>query len=378
MYRKICWIVCIVCLVNLLPIWGVQAQESKGTKITIENVDQLVQRHDIRLKVKGVDEVVFTPDSKTLLINSASSLLRFDMLTGKAMKPLAIEVTALRDMAVSADGAMLAYVSTTCKPGNCTSKVILLDLETGKVSHTFAVAGFSDGLGLSTDGSLLAYSDNKTETIYQGNQIGTALGPSTIHIVDVKTGKEQRRIAEQDSVLGHLFISPDGTQLAYNSMEWKTMGGGLGSGKFHYVELSSGKELRVLSTGYLVTTISPDWTVGFVSPSVEMPGFITFSSSSPHLIGLKKGTTLGSLTAVQAIGFNPDSTLYAATGVVGGGISFHRVDNQKLLAQFPIKTAKYVYRPQFSPDGSLMTCLYKATDDTFYLTVWGIGTASKN
>ena len=378
MFKKIHWFMCIVCLVILVPIRGVQAQESRVLKITAENAAQLVQRHDIRLNLKGVEEVLFTPDSKTLFIYSKSSLLRFDMATGKAMKPLVIKAASLRDMTVSADGITLAYVNAECSPGNCTSKIVLLDMQTGKESHTFSAAGFSDGLALNAEGSLLAYSDNKTKRVSQANQVGTALGPSAIHIVDLKTGKEQQLIEEKDGILGHLFISPDSTQLAYNSMEWKTINGGLGSGKLHYIELLSGKEIRVLSTKYLVKTISPDWRMGYISPSVELPGFITFSAATPLLLGLENGELIGELTGVQDLVFDPDSALYAATGVVDGGISLHRVDSRKEIVQLPIKRAKHVFRPLFSPDGSLFASVYRTADDNFYLSVWGIGKATKS
>jgi WD40 repeat protein len=265
-----------------------------------------------------------------------------------------------------------------CSPGNCSGSIYVLDAETGGEQLNIPYeSGYVNGTAISPDGTLLAYGLSTTNTVTEGQTTGTALGPSALRVVDIETGDEVLSVDEDDGILGRIFFNPDGTQVAYNAVEYQTVYGSPSSGRLKIIDLETGETLSEVSAGYLVDALNLDWTLAAISPEVTLPGIFTAGGADPFIVDTATSETVSTLEGVNDMGFNYDFSLAAVSVWNDEAQQFllsvwNAADNTE-LASLVIEDMEYVYNPQFSPDGTLLTAYYSVEgQDGFFGKIWGI------
>jgi WD40 repeat protein len=272
---------------------------SRGADNTIRLWDPATgkQRRQYHISAGGL-----TPDCQTVAVSLGDSIRVYDVTTGRERHRLKGHPKGTGALTFSPDGKLLAA------RGSFDPTVRLYDVATGKELRQLAVprpnnqpgagkavvmlwgAGGPAGSGLvfSPDGRLLASSDGGT-----ANNVGVMVRPGApvgpggivLHVWEVATGKEVRRISLPDGPAVTSFaFSPDGWVLATDNQDQTVT----------LWEVASGKERMRL---------------GKAPPPVAPPGML------PAVVagGLGRGVYLGP-AAPTTLAFTPNGRTLAARG----------------------------------------------------------------
>jgi Tol biopolymer transport system component len=282
---------------------------------------------------------------------------------------------SINDPVYSPDGSVIAGHTIGCTPGSCNGTVLVINAETGESVLSRDFQGFVDYVAFAPNSELIAYGLSETGRVTQGVNVGTALQPSAIHIVNVATGEDVITINEEQGILGKLFFSDDGTRIAYNSMLFDTPIGILSSGVLHIIDIETGDEIQQMAAGYLVTNLNPDWTLAAVNTLVFLPGSVSSGGDGPFIANVETSETVTSLNGFRNFNFNPDWTLLIA-GVKNEDTFVPMLSNASTLESLvplPIENLSNGFSYTFSPDSSMIAITLKLNDDdNFYLSLWGI------
>jgi RNA polymerase sigma factor (sigma-70 family) len=139
----------------------------------------------------------FSPDSKFIVASAESSLRMWDLTTAKEVPLSSGHRGPVTSLAVTPDG------KTVISRGG--DKLIRWDAATGKELSAAPVNG-----GLSLGMTLPFATDARTLALVIGD---------TISLVDVATGKEQRRVQGNGKYVGAIALSPDGKMVASQRLE---------------------------------------------------------------------------------------------------------------------------------------------------------------
>jgi WD40 repeat protein len=327
-----------------------------------------------------VGEIVFTPDSHTLISAEANgSVLRFwDVLTGAVQRTLQVDKN-LADLMVSENGR---YLITSARGG----ETCLQDMQTGARLQTFPGHFQSTYGALSTDGTTLVTGDfhgtirwwrvspdaptsagvlletQVTSAAFAADATALAVGGADgrIRIIDAIDRSTRTTLSGHTAGVYPIAISPDGRTLASRSQD---------------------HTLRIwdIATGVERETLRPPAPGRVYSPIVFSPDSSTLAiewdDKNIQLLDLKAETrrVLASGVRFQSLAYSRDGRLLAAGNIpceiflweVETGVRIHHL-GVELSDMEPMKRAATLQflgaigRPMmpitFSPDGSLIAC----------------------
>ncbi len=188
--------------------------------------------------------LLFAPDGKFLIANTAEGILLWDTATGKQIRRFPAGPLFTSSIDISPDGKFLAITHP---------EMVVLDIATGKkifnVGREFAFIA-PDATRFSPDGRTLAVQYSKfSQPNVKNREYGLLL-------VDCPSGDIRSKVNQPSSLAGLVF-SPDG----------KTLAGAIGSrfdGSILLIDASSGKRLRTISVeadqakAWISLAFSPD------------------------------------------------------------------------------------------------------------------------
>ena len=276
----------------------------------------------------GVDEVAFSPDSKTLAICcGGDEITLWDVDSGKQLKNSFDEVRG--NLAFSPDGKLLIASSGI--------RIFVLEVATGKMKHMFKFEAIG-GIAISPDGKTLALG---------GEQHAATL-------LDLENYKEVAKLEGQKRIVGLAFdksgdtlatASRDGTTVIWDVKKrekLKTLDQSKFSGIGHMAYSADGKTVvtdgSFHGTPFLrawdVEQGEPRWTFENPKKSVQLFGirrlalspdgktlaFITGSGLVRFMADLDKGGDIETAWDLQindrgrCIAFSPDGKLIAVAG----------------------------------------------------------------
>jgi WD40 repeat protein len=275
--------------------------------------------------------VALSADGKILAGVKGTTVLLWDVATGKELKSIKAPSAGLTAVALSPDRKFLAG-----KGGD--QLIYLWDTVTGKDVRQIknqpkenpnaiwiSIGGGSPSLVFSPDGKTLASSET---------ELDQRMLKTFIKLSEVETGKEIRRLpGEQNQVSGVAF-SPDGKTLAYG-----------GGASIRLCEVDSGKEIRQLkgSPGSHFLVFSPDGktlasrTVGNDAIKLwdvetgQMLRQVGEVSDTPNLNQIAFVGFGGGLLSGRDLAFSPDGKVIAAGR--HHSVSFYDVATGKEVAQ---------------------------------------------
>lgn len=342
-----------------MNIAAVAAQEDTQRQIiTLSNSAQLTEINVIDLDSSSVGFLVFSPNGTALAVGTDTGLRLYDAVTGDANDYLTRE--NVNTPFFSPDGRQLATNTFSCSsPGVCRSNIYLVNAETGEEQLSIRADGVVLATILSPDGALLAYASNDTKRVQGDVLIGTSMGPSILHVLQLDSG-EERLALNQDWAITALFFSPDGTQLGYTATDWTDTAPKPETATLHIIDLETGQETTVLKTGG-ATWISPDWTTAFARS--EGIGHMTKIETGEHTY----------LPDFDKIAFSPDSTIAAVEGgELEPSVAILNAGTGDEIARLVNEDADFVYDVAFNHDGTLIAAAYHTSSDEVYIRVWGI------
>jgi RNA polymerase sigma factor (sigma-70 family) len=160
----------------------------------------LVRMGTIRFRhAEGVTCFAFSPDGKTLVSGGHDYTLRlWDMATGKEVRRLLGHRGAVRNLALSPDGSVLASSGDAWR-GQEPGRILLWDVGTGKERARLP--------GPEKQATCLAWSPDG-KTLAAGGEDGS------LRLYALAAGREVRRLAWHKGSVERLAFSPDGARLA--------------------------------------------------------------------------------------------------------------------------------------------------------------------
>ena len=346
--------------------------------ITFENAAQLKEITSIKTSAKFVDFAI-APDGLSIAITDSNALRLFDLPTGEEAQILLKEKVS--DPVFSKDGTLIAAHSLSCSSLPCSGKIFVIEAASGDQHVALDLIGLIGApITFSSDGSQFAYTVSDIASTTQSGIRGVTVGPSVIHIVSSATGEEVATVKEPLAVLGGIFFSPDGSQIAFSTYEWTKPITDPNQATLRIVDISTGKDHLSLATSGQVLAVDPTWQFGFVSPFNALDGMVG-ARSSPRIIELKTAKTVFTLakSEVWTVGFSADATLaVVAGGTLRGVVSIRDLSDPNKPFNLEVKEATNIYNPTFSSDRTLLAFSYVAKDDTMtYLSVWGLSELEK-
>jgi RNA polymerase sigma factor (sigma-70 family) len=196
------------------------ATAGEDQTLRLWDTDTRTERRRFQGPKEGWCRLVFSRDGKRLVSIGNSRLVRlWDTETGEGRDALNLAPGTDRDLAVSADGKLLA---TSDSQGNT---IRLWDLRTGKELRQIANDPPASALAFSPDDKILAAGGERQE--------GKTLISSPIRLWDVNSGRELRRLSGHVFGVSALAFSPDGKRL---------VSGGIGS-VLRVWDVATGKDL---------------------------------------------------------------------------------------------------------------------------------------
>jgi WD40 repeat protein len=302
-----------------------------STTLRVWNAETLTEVHAV---TTPAEQLAFSADGRTLFASwtngqdkSVHTFTRWDVVTGKDLPPLSVEVAAERTSAhhhLSRDGKTLFVIA-----GAKATHVRAIDTTTGK--DVFPRQGHSAPLQ-----ALAVSSDNRT--------LASAGDDRTITLWDLGTGRVRLTLsAHADAVLG-LAFSSDGSRLASASRD----------GAIIVWDADNGKELLRLrgQSGCSHVQFSPEGQ--------------TVAAGGPNGVVMRwdaaTGKPLEALTGhageVRCVAFSPDGH-WLASGGEDRSIGLHDLaggTTRKLAA------ASAINEVVFSPDGRSLAAIGEAPE----------------
>jgi WD40 repeat protein len=292
---------------------------------------------------KSLRGIVFSPDGRTVATGrEGGGWILWDVATGRAIRRFGEDSEGVSVLAFSPDGRWVAT------PGD--GIVRLWDVETGAESRHFeGSTDWINDLAFSPDGRYLAAAFGTYTSAVGGGTTDTSL-----HVWDVTTGEEIRRIKHPVQVTGVAF-SPDGQTLfssAYDGVlrEW---------------DFTSGQELRQLvGSGSGLTRMALSSDGHYVITADNSGGIVVWNAATGEQL---RHFRIGSQP--EAVAFSPDSTYALAGSDFDGSLHLWRLslDLDKLLdwtyANREVRelncTERELYRiePPCNADGTLPTAV---------------------
>ena len=297
--------------------WLVSADLDERVRLWDRSSRQLVRT--LTGHQSNIECVAFSPDSKTIASGSWDHTVRlWDTATGQLLLTLEGHSNLAYSAAVSPNGEIVATGTDdarvclwdartgalTCNVGaysgevqsvafspdgtilafSCWSKVQLLSVQTGLVTHTLEFDGLSVySVAVSIDGTLIAS--------------GTSDG--AVWLWDASRGRMRERLKGHTEAVRTLAFSPNGKLLASGS----------GDGTIRLWRLRTGAQIRVLdghTAGVDSITFSPD---GNRLASGASDGTVRLWSIPK---GIPIFTLEGHLTRVRKVAFSPDGSCLAS------------------------------------------------------------------
>src|SRR5262249_9742003 len=182
-------------------------------KVWEAKTGKLVRTFTLDMRPSGA--VALSPDGKTVAgggigfsARDRGSVKVWDLSSGELIQalPTAAEPTSYNSIAFSEDGKWIAAAGSCWDGGKHpeAGKVVLWDVETGKVKHELTERGMGDAcvVALSPDGTQVAAGGGRRETI--------------VRVWDTQTGKLKHRLNALDDLdyLEGLAFSANGKTLA--------------------------------------------------------------------------------------------------------------------------------------------------------------------
>ncbi|HLN28697.1 MAG TPA: sigma-70 family RNA polymerase sigma factor [Gemmataceae bacterium] len=315
-----------------------------GSSMATGGIDQTIRIWDLANGKEGrkigplgsvVGQVAFTQDGKCLISSGGlGNLIRlWDLTTGKELLALNAPKTSIASIAYSADGKRLASASE--------KTIWVWDVASTKLQHKLeGHAGYVSSLTFSKDGkSLLSASQD-----------------GTIRLWDCALGKEQRCIKTSNS-RGQMAISPDGTKLAWNSLDLPET--------IALFDIKTGKELSQLA----IEPEQPGGRSSIFSLAFSPDSRSLIASSGTHLRLLGWDLATGKERALpgkhdgglNCARFSPDGRSVAVASMGGSVYLWEMATGQGRLV---VKDAGYTTTLAFSPDGR---CLALGNDGSHSL-----------
>jgi len=311
-----------------------------------------------------IQDVVFTPDGKTLISGSDTEIKYWDVESGKLLKSIKHSENGwLLAMGINPDGKTLITISQ--RSGRLAIK--FWDIRTGKFIKTLKTIKDHDWACFSSDGRLVSLCKGKIKEINRGEE-KFRICMDRIEIMDIESGKKFRTLTGYATRT--VNFSPDGKTLAV-----------AGKKRIRLLNIETGNLIKIFKTGDDLYGIafSPDgrlmaaglnttvklWNVDAEEPVATSKGHskevesIAFSPDGKILASVSKdGETklwevgvrklIGTLErSSYPIAFSPNGEFFVST--YGGTIKFWEVKTAKLLRS--IDEGNAVYAVEFSPDG---------------------------
>jgi WD40 repeat protein len=276
----------------------------------------------------GVDQVAFSPDSKTLAICCGDEITLWDVDSGKKLKTSFDEVRG--NLAFSPDGKLLIASSGT--------RIFVLEVATGKMKHMFKLEAIG-GIAISPDGKTLALGGEQHAAILldlenykelaklegqkrivglafdkSGETLSTASRDGTTVIWDVKK-REKLKTLDQSKIsgIGSMAYSADGKTVVTNG---SFKGSGLlrvwdvekGEPRWTYENPKNGVQLL---NGVRSLALSPD---GKMLVFITGGGFVRFIADLDKGGEIETALELTINDKWRSIAFSPDGKLIAVAG----------------------------------------------------------------
>lgn len=296
-----------------VKLWD--AIENRELK-TFREVDGGVQPNVL---VGGVNQVMFSPDGKTLVSGHVNSkIILWDVISGEKIKIFSSPGNNVLSVTFSPDGKLLAS-------GGTDRKVKVWDIDTGMERKTFdGHTGMVTSLVFSPDGKTLASAGAWDKTIiFRDLTTGSEL--------TITTGIPAESIA----------FSPDGKTLV-------SSGSTESAGIIQLWDVSSKREIKKL-LGHLDFIAS----VCFSPDGKFLASAGGYNDKTVKLWDISKGTVIKSLphsSTIFSVDFSPDGkTLISGSD----RLKLFDVAEGREIKDFPERT-NYVERSKFSPNGKML------------------------
>ncbi|OGO27793.1 MAG: hypothetical protein A2Z16_01855 [Chloroflexi bacterium RBG_16_54_18] len=305
-----------------------------SSRISTENLDQLVELAEIRLSGIGISSwIEWAPDSRYLAVSTQNSVQIYNISTQTAKffirtlsRPLQIDI--------SPDGQYIAVGSegSIASIWRIADNSLFMTLK-AKYKHVY--------VAFAPDGKNIAVSSEH--------------GPGDITVWDFNSG-EQSSTTFIEMGVGYLGFSPDGDVIASNAsgrgnvLSWKFPGLDpiyLTSGPLHRDNISS-------------LVFSPDSTKLAIS---SLDGRISLLRS-PELQLIYRTYTIAD--SVYHIDFSPDGKILAV-GSSKATLQFLLAANGNIIESIPLSGNLTCYTVAFSPDGYFL-----ATTSNGRIRIWGV------
>ncbi len=321
-------------------------------------------------RAEALRNLIFTPDGRSLLISSRSSVRRWRLATGDddGDRQPAGHKNEAWGVAFSPDGRTLATGSDDMVPD---PTIKLWDQATGRLTQAWMGGeGTVASLAFSPDGRLLAsghISETKHVRIWDvatGRRIATLVGHTdrvravafardggmlastgsdgTIRLWDVASWREREVLRGHADTVHALAFSPDGRMLASAGNDGDIRLWDLSSGN------GSGRLSRVLPNraNLMALAFSPD---GRMLAAADTLGSIAVWDPDRSIL---IRTIHGEGDEVRQLAFAPDGTALAAAGIKGQIRFWDPVTDQELLSLSADRAR--INGLAFSPDGGIL------------------------
>jgi len=186
---------------------------------------------------KAVTSVIFSPDGKLAMTGSNDNIINlWDVSTGEGHLTLEGFTKWVSSVVFSPDGKFILT-------GSQKDKIKLWDTETGQMVREFQKESWGQGsVAITPDGKLAVSGDNTMNS-------GVVTTTDDLHVWDISTGKEIRKLHGHSGNITSVAISPDGRLVVSGSMD----------NTLKLWDLASGKEIRTF-TGHVAPVNSVSFT----------------------------------------------------------------------------------------------------------------------